>query len=228
MSVSWKLRLPDSETSRQRGDDIRSGRHEERRVERAKEEEGWNTSYRVVWSMATGSINLSILPTHLLLLFTAPQTFLKTNLEKRKLPFSVAAGAEGIPEQWIMRSKMPKLQRCWCFQPSSRTNSINILTSALDLLQKHIRYNEDQNACRAVLCTSIMDLCCVASGFYFPEKTEPKCLHYSGIKGHSIQECNRLKFHTSEVYLKVGKEFKKVGDGHSRHPDSTTVHSTLS
>lgn len=67
-----------------------------------------------------------------------------------------------------------------------------------------------------------MDLCCVeARGFHFPEKTEPKCLHYSSIKGHSIQECNRLKFHTSEVYLKVGKEFKK--DGHSRHPDSKSL-----
>lgn len=62
--------------------------------------------------------------------------------------------------------------------------------------------------------------CVEARGLYFPEKTEPKCLHYGSIKGHSIQDCNRLKFPTSEDCLKVEKEFKKVGDGHSRHPDS--------
>lgn len=45
---------------------------------------------------------------------------------------------------------------------------------------------------------------------YKPEiEIEPKCLHYGSIKGHSIQDCNRLKFHISEVYLKVRKEFKR-------------------
>lgn len=68
---------------------------------------------------------------------------------------------------------------------------------------------------------------------YFPEEIEPKCLHYSSIKGHSIQDCNRLKFHTSQVYLKVGKEFKKVGETLQMGiPDTLTrslaVHSTLS
>lgn len=70
-----------------------------------------------------------------------------------------------------------------------------------------------------------MHFCCVeATGLYFPEKTELKCLHYDSIKGHNIQDCNGLSFHISEVYLKDRKEFKKVGDGHSRHPDSKSYH----
>lgn len=72
-----------------------------------------------------------------------------------------------------------------------------------------------------------------ARGLYFPEEIEPKCLHYSSIKGHSIQDCNRLEFHTSQVYLKLGKEFKKVGETLQMGiPDTLTrslaVHSALS
>lgn len=76
---------------------------------RAKEEGGWNTSYRVVWCMATGSINPSILPTHPLLLFTAPKTFLKTNLEKQKYLFRLQPDPWGFQnyESWV-----PKCQSC--------------------------------------------------------------------------------------------------------------------
>lgn len=70
-------------------------------------------------------------------------------------------------------------------------------------------------------------------GLYFPEEIEPKCLHYGSIKDHSIQDCNRLKLHTSQVYLKVRKEFKKVGETLlTGIPDTVTrslaVRSTLS
>lgn len=117
VSEGWNLGLPDSETIRQRGDDIETGRSAKRRWERTKEKGEWNTSYRVVWSMATGSINPSILPARPLLLFTAPNTPLKANLEEQKIPLSVVARSERIPE--IIKVKLPNAKAAKVLVPFS-------------------------------------------------------------------------------------------------------------
>lgn len=188
--------------------------------------------------MATGSINPSILPAHPLLLFTAPNTSLKTNLEEQKIPFSVVARSVRIPELWIIRVKLPNAKATKVLVPGSssakfkckRHQHFNIcIRSALGA------HSSQLSSMMPVMQDFVEPLCiCPAyKGLYFPGEIEPKCLHYGSIKGHSIQDCNRLKFHTSQVYLKVRKEFKKVGETLlTGIPDTVTrslaVHSTLS
>lgn len=157
--------------------------------------------------MATRSINTSIILTHSLLIFTAPKIFLKTNLEKEKkktfFGCSLIREDSRTMNNEFQNVKAAKVLLFLAKFKNKQNQHFNIcLRSALEANSSQLMFKMPVMQC---FVEALYLYCAEARGLYFPAKTEPKSLHYSNIKGHSIQDSNGLKFPTSEDYLKVGK-----------------------